>query len=104
MMQAARERGEEVWWRTGCEIKVPGVCQPKIKEQIAAESLSFWTYLMARSALNSAINAAFTLFEGATLSLLMEHSGDYGLQRYRINLVLLSKTKGTMAYRGIGLI
>ncbi|XP_066959615.1 major facilitator superfamily domain-containing protein 6-like isoform X1 [Macrobrachium rosenbergii] len=72
---------KEAWWRSGCEVKVPGLCEPHHADIIGAEALSFWTYLFARSLLNGAVNAAFALFEGATLSLLKEHKGDYGLQR-----------------------
>ncbi|XP_037795261.1 major facilitator superfamily domain-containing protein 6-like [Penaeus monodon] len=72
---------EDAWWRSGCDVKVPGLCEPHHADIIGAEALSFWTYLFARTFLNGAVNAAFTLFEGATLSLLKRHEGDYGLQR-----------------------
>ncbi|XP_042240864.1 uncharacterized protein LOC121878593, partial [Homarus americanus] len=75
------ETKEDMWWRKGCEVEVPGLCEPSHQLFIGAESLSFWTYLFARSILNGALNAAFALFEGATLSLLKKHGGDYGLQR-----------------------
>lgn len=71
----------DAWWRSGCDVRVPGLCEPHHADIIGAENLSFWTYLFARSLLNGALNAAFALFEGATLSLLKEHGGDYGLQR-----------------------
>ncbi|KAK8387571.1 hypothetical protein O3P69_018247 [Scylla paramamosain] len=71
----------DAWWRSGCDVKVPGLCEPHHADIIGAENLSFWTYLFARSLLNGALNAAFALFEGATLSLLKKHGGDYGLQR-----------------------
>lgn len=71
----------DAWWRSGCSVRVPGLCEPHHADIIGAENLSFWTYLFARSLLNGALNAAFALFEGATLSLLKEHGGDYGLQR-----------------------
>ncbi|XP_069178886.1 major facilitator superfamily domain-containing protein 6 [Procambarus clarkii] len=75
------ETKEDAWWRSGCEVEVPGLCEPHHDAFIGAENLSFWTYLFARSILNGALNACFALFEGATLSLLREHGGDYGLQR-----------------------
>lgn len=71
----------DAWWRSGCDVNVPGLCEPHHADIIGAENLSFWTYLFARSLLNGALNAAFALFEGATLSLLKKHGGDYGLQR-----------------------
>ena len=58
--------------------QVPGLCGTDI---VQGEAVSFWSYLGARVLLNCAVNAGFTLFEGATLSLIKEHDGDYGLQR-----------------------
>ncbi|XP_071542622.1 major facilitator superfamily domain-containing protein 6-like [Panulirus ornatus] len=75
------ETDMDAWWRSGCKVEVPGLCEPHHADIIGAENLSFWTYLFARSILNGALNAAFALFEGATLSLLKKHGGDYGLQR-----------------------
>ncbi|KAK4321256.1 hypothetical protein Pmani_007929 [Petrolisthes manimaculis] len=75
------ETDMDAWWRSGCDVRVPGLCEPQKINIIGAENLSFWTYLFARSILNGALNAASSLFEGATLSLLKKHGGDYGLQR-----------------------
>ncbi|XP_076043988.1 uncharacterized protein LOC143027029 isoform X2 [Oratosquilla oratoria] len=66
----------------GCLIEIPGLCEPHTKDLIGAEALSFWLYLFLRSSLNAAVTGAFTLFEGATLSVLKKHDGDYGLQRF----------------------
>lgn len=71
----------EAWWKSGCPAAVPGLCIPHQKNLVAAEAFSFWSYLGVRALLNIATNAGFTLFEGATLSLIKAHEGDYGFQR-----------------------
>ncbi|CAL4122727.1 unnamed protein product [Meganyctiphanes norvegica] len=71
----------DAWWKSGCSAAVPGLCIPHQKNLVQAEAFSFWSYLGVRTLLNVATNAGFTLFEGATLSMIKAHEGDYGLQR-----------------------
>ncbi|XP_042865012.1 major facilitator superfamily domain-containing protein 6-like [Penaeus japonicus] len=67
--------------RCAAEVRRRDLCSNEKSTQVFSPMVTFWCYLMVRVLNGLTLATSFTLFDGATMAVLKEHKGDYGLQR-----------------------
>ncbi|XP_045110371.1 major facilitator superfamily domain-containing protein 6-like isoform X2 [Portunus trituberculatus] len=77
------------------------LCSNTVSVEVIDPMLTFWCYLLVRVLNGFTLAASFTLFDGAAMAILKEHSGDYGLQRLYGNLgaIFLTPISGLLIDR-----
>ncbi|XP_059093691.1 uncharacterized protein LOC131888779 [Tigriopus californicus] len=67
-----------------CMVSVPRheVCNNTNVGVVYDPAITFWSYLMVRTALGVLTAASLMMFEGAVMATIQEMGGDYGIQRF----------------------
>ncbi|XP_037782940.1 major facilitator superfamily domain-containing protein 6-like [Penaeus monodon] len=84
--------------RCVAEVRRVDLCSNDKTTQVLKPMVTFWCYLLVRVLNGLTLATSFTLFDGATMAVLKEHKGDYGLQRLygNIGAIVITPLSGVL--------
>lgn len=84
--------------RCAAEVRRVDLCSNDKTTEVLKPMVTFWCYLLVRVLNGLTLATSFTLFDGATMAVLKEHKGDYGLQRLygNIGAIVITPLSGVL--------